>query len=103
MPKSLLGIRVAELYCEFFNLHLVKYGNRKKLWLDKILFELQNSDVTLLFKHLPNWVSEIEHFQIFSRPRENQLPKSNQLAYVLSRFLIFGVSYANMEEFKLND
>ena len=29
--------------------------------------------VTLLFEHSPSRSSEIEHFEIFSRPRENQL------------------------------
>ena len=33
------------------------------------------SGVTLLFEHLPSWASEIEHFEIFSRPRENQLAR----------------------------
>ena len=33
------------------------------------------SGVTLLFEHSPSRVSEIEHFEIFSRPRENQLAR----------------------------
>ena len=32
-----------------------------------------SSSVTLLFEHSPSWASEIEHFEIFSRPQENQL------------------------------
>ena len=32
-----------------------------------------NSGVTLLFEHLPNQAREIEHFEIFSCPQENQL------------------------------
>ena len=31
------------------------------------------SGVTLLFEHSPSRTSEIEHFEIFSRLRENQL------------------------------
>ena len=31
------------------------------------------SDVTLLFEHSPSRASEIEHFVIFSCPRENKL------------------------------
>ena len=30
------------------------------------------SGVTYLFEHSPSQVSEIEHFEIFSRPQENQ-------------------------------
>ena len=31
------------------------------------------SDLMLLFEHFPSWASEIEHFEIFSHPQENQL------------------------------
>ena len=33
----------------------------------------ENSGVTLLFEHSPSQVSEIDYFEIFSRPLENQL------------------------------
>ena len=33
------------------------------------------SGVSLLFEHSPSRTSEIEHFEIFSRPRENQLTR----------------------------
>ena len=29
--------------------------------------------VTLLFEHSPSWANEIEHFEIFGHPRQNQL------------------------------
>ena len=32
----------------------------------------KGSGVTLLFEHSPSWASEIEHFEIFSCPRENK-------------------------------
>ena len=65
------------------------------------------SGVTLGFEHSPSRASEIEYFEIFSRPRENQLAprffvKFN-FAIVLSDFLIFGVFYAYTEECKHND
>ena len=31
------------------------------------------SGVTLLFEHLPGWVSEIDYFEILSHLQENQL------------------------------
>ena len=34
-----------------------------------------NSGVTLLFEHLPSRASEIEHFEVFSCPRESQLAR----------------------------
>ena len=33
------------------------------------------SRVTLIFEHSSSRASEIEHFEIFSRPRENQLAR----------------------------
>ena len=33
----------------------------------------QFSGVTLIFEHSPSQMSEIEHFEIFSNPQENQL------------------------------
>ena len=33
----------------------------------------ESNGVTLLFEHSPSWASEIDYFEIFSRPRENQL------------------------------
>ena len=33
------------------------------------------SGVNLLFEHSPSRTSEIEHFEIFTRPRENQLTR----------------------------
>ena len=36
---------------------------------------LRISDVTLLFEHSPSWASEIEHFEIFSCLRGNQLAR----------------------------
>ena len=33
----------------------------------------ENSGVTLLFEHLRSQASEIEYFEIFSHPQENQL------------------------------
>ena len=40
----------------------------------KILISV-SSGVTIFFEDLPSWASEIEHFEIFSRPRENQLAR----------------------------
>ena len=45
-----------------------------------------NSDVTLLFEHLPSGASEIEHFKIFSQLRENQLA---QRFFVKFNLLLF--------------
>ena len=61
------------------------------------MFKYTHSDVTLLFEHSSSRASEIEHFEIFSHPRENQL------AIVLSHFLMSGVFYAYTEEYKHND
>ena len=36
-------------------------------------FRLPGSGVILLFEHSPSQVSEIEHTEIFSRPRQKQL------------------------------
>ena len=33
----------------------------------------ENSGENLLFEHLPSQASEIDYFEIFSRPGENQL------------------------------
>ena len=33
----------------------------------------ENIGETLLFEHLPSQAIEIDYFEIFSRPRENQL------------------------------
>ena len=33
------------------------------------------SDVTILFENLPSQASEIDHFEIFGRPQENQLAR----------------------------
>ena len=35
----------------------------------------ENSGVTLLFEHSPSRASEIDYFEIFSRPLENQLAR----------------------------
>ena len=39
------------------------------------LFHRCFSGVALLFEHSPSRVNEIEHFEIFSRPRENKLAR----------------------------
>ena len=47
------------------------------------------SDVTLLFEYSPGRASEIEHFEIFSRPRENKLVRR---FFVKFNFLFFLIS-----------
>ena len=51
-------------------------------------------------------MSEIEHFEIFNRLRENKLAKQFFIKFnviVLSHFLMLGVFYAYTEEYKHND
>ena len=48
------------------------------------------SGVTLLFEHSPSWVSEIEHFEIFSCPQENQLAR--QFFVKFNLLLLFLIS-----------
>ena len=33
----------------------------------------ESGSATLLFEHLPSWASEIDHFENFICPQENQL------------------------------
>ena len=40
------------------------------------------------FEHLPSLVSEIDHFEIFSRPRENQLTQQFFLKFNLLLFFL---------------
>ena len=62
------------------------------------------SGLILLFEHLPCWVSEIEHFEIFSLPQENKITQRFFIKfYWLSHFLMLGVFYAYREEYKHND
>ena len=50
------------------------------------------SGVTYLFEHSPNQASEIDHFEIFSRPRENQLArKSVELLFCYSLFFLMKI------------
>ena len=49
------------------------------------------SGVTLLFEQLPSWASEVEHFEIFSRPKENQLV---QLFFVKFNLLYCYISFS---------
>ena len=46
-----------------------KVGKHKYKTKDWYVF----SGATLLFEHLPSRASDIEHFEIFSHPQENQL------------------------------
>ena len=64
-------------------------------------FFLVNSGITLLFECSPSRASEIEHFKIFSYPRENQPPMIFfffLFAIALSHFLMLEVFYAYAEE-----
>ena len=47
-----------------------------------------SSGVTLLFKHSPSRASEIEHFEIFSRPREYQLARQFFVKFNLLLFFL---------------
>ena len=65
------------------------------------------SGLTLLFEYSPSRAHEIEHFEIFSHPWENQLAQwffiKIWFAIVLSHFLMLGVFYAYSGEYKHND
>ena len=58
--------------------------------------------VTLLFEHSPSRSSEIEHFEILSRPRENQLARHFFVKFNLL-FLMLGLFYSYTEEYKHNN
>ena len=51
----------------------------------------ENNDVTLLFEHSPSREREIEHFEIFSRPQENQPARCFVIKFNL--LLPFLISY----------
>ena len=48
-------------------------GKFCKMFINPIFPE--NSGVTLLFEHSPSRAGEIDYFEIFSHPRENQLAR----------------------------
>ena len=58
-----------------------------------MLIHLLSSGVTLLFEPLPSRTSEIEHFEIFRRPRENKLARrflakfTNSIYYIFEMFM----------------
>ena len=51
-------------------------------------FWLLTSGVTLRFEHSSSRVSEIEHFQIFYRPRENRLVRRFFVKFNLLLFFL---------------
>ena len=81
---------------------------RQDLLEEKLLTAISHcSGVTLLSERSPSWASEIEHFENFSHPRENQLAqqffvKFNLLLF-FSHFLMLAVFYAYAEKYKHND
>ena len=53
----------------------------------------ENIGETLLFEHLPSQAIEIDYFEIFSRPRENQLAQWFVTKFNLLLYLICYLSY----------
>ena len=54
-----------------------------------------SSGVTLLFEHPPSQASELEHFEIFSRPWENQLAWRFFIKFNLLLFFLIYVGSAS--------
>ena len=48
----------------------------------------KGSCVTLLFEHSHSWASEIEHFEIFSRPQKNKLAQQFFVKFNLLLFFV---------------
>ena len=58
---------------------------------DELFIIISISGLTLLFEHSPSWASEIEHFEIFSRPQEIKLTQGFFIKFNLLLFFLISL------------